>query len=249
MFEELPERLSMELECVHWDRRDWGWGGSFRDRPPTSMQFTFMFGFSPAAHKTQESLFIICKSLVEDFYVSIHYQKSISKEKDTLERHKWVVHWSLFRKQNKYWYAVRRWRALSRTHLQYHSSTRFRWSTLAWGIHRKNNPVQLLLLALFTMYQSCIKLLLTQMKHPNTAASQGLLSGKTPAVRQSHKTSSIRHCDRPQPPFPNNASHFFCINSSFYCKVAMKPDKASTVSCLKSCRQQVEQLLCVCVAK
>lgn len=51
MFEELPERLSMELECVHWDRRDWGWGGSFRDRPPTSMQFTFMFGFSPAAHR------------------------------------------------------------------------------------------------------------------------------------------------------------------------------------------------------
>lgn len=51
MFEELPGRLSIELECVHWDRRDWGWGGSFRDRPPTSMQFTFMFGFSPAAHK------------------------------------------------------------------------------------------------------------------------------------------------------------------------------------------------------
>lgn len=59
-FEELPERLSMELECVHWDRRDWGWGGSLRDRPPTSMQFTFMFGFSPAEHKTQESFVNIC---------------------------------------------------------------------------------------------------------------------------------------------------------------------------------------------
>lgn len=56
MFEELPERLSMELECVHWDRRDWGWGGSFRDRPPTSMQFTFMFGFSPAAHRNNRVL-------------------------------------------------------------------------------------------------------------------------------------------------------------------------------------------------
>lgn len=55
MFEELPERLSMELECVHWDRRDWGWGGSFRDRPPTSMQFTFMFGFSPAAHRNNRT--------------------------------------------------------------------------------------------------------------------------------------------------------------------------------------------------
>lgn len=49
-FEELPDRLSMELECVHWDRRDWGWEGSFRDKPPTSMQFTFMFGFSPAVY-------------------------------------------------------------------------------------------------------------------------------------------------------------------------------------------------------
>lgn len=31
----------MEFGCVHCDRRDWGWGGSFIDRLPTSMQFTF----------------------------------------------------------------------------------------------------------------------------------------------------------------------------------------------------------------
>lgn len=53
MFEELPE--SIEFVCVHWDRRDWGWGDSFRDSPPTSMPFTFMFGFSPAADKTHSS--------------------------------------------------------------------------------------------------------------------------------------------------------------------------------------------------
>ena len=45
---ELAEKLSIESGCVHWDKRDWGWGGSFRERPPTSMQFTFMFGLSPA---------------------------------------------------------------------------------------------------------------------------------------------------------------------------------------------------------
>lgn len=39
--EEIPERLSIEFGCVHCDRRDWGWGGSFIDRLPTSMQFTF----------------------------------------------------------------------------------------------------------------------------------------------------------------------------------------------------------------
>jgi len=47
--EDPPERVSMALGCVHWDRRDWGWGCSFMDSPPpTSMQFTFMLGFSPA---------------------------------------------------------------------------------------------------------------------------------------------------------------------------------------------------------
>lgn len=73
-FEELPERLSMELECVHWDRRDWGWGGSLRDRPPTSMQFTFMFGFSPAEHKTQESFVNICtnKNKFQTHNTTIH---------------------------------------------------------------------------------------------------------------------------------------------------------------------------------
>jgi hypothetical protein len=39
----------MELGCVHWDRRDWGWECSFMDSPPpTSLRFTFMLGFSPA---------------------------------------------------------------------------------------------------------------------------------------------------------------------------------------------------------
>lgn len=56
MFVALPDRLSMELECVHWDRRDWGWVGSFRDRPPTSMQLTFMFGLSPAFEKCNNSV-------------------------------------------------------------------------------------------------------------------------------------------------------------------------------------------------
>lgn len=44
----------MELGCVHCDRRDWGWGGSFIDRLPTSMQFTFMFEFSPAEENDRE---------------------------------------------------------------------------------------------------------------------------------------------------------------------------------------------------
>lgn len=74
MFEELPERLSMELECVHWDRRDWGWGGSFRDIPPTSMQFTFMFGFSPAAHTNKKyfNVFIRCKSVLFFFIICFY---------------------------------------------------------------------------------------------------------------------------------------------------------------------------------
>lgn len=59
-FEELPDRLSMELECVHWDRRDWGWEGSFRNKPPTSMQFTFMFGFSPAVYTDKALTGAIC---------------------------------------------------------------------------------------------------------------------------------------------------------------------------------------------
>ena len=56
MWEEFPERLSMELEWVHWDRRDWGWGGSFMDSPPTSMQFTFMFGLSPAKREKTSNI-------------------------------------------------------------------------------------------------------------------------------------------------------------------------------------------------
>lgn len=43
------DRLSIELGCVHWGRRDWDWEVSFTDKPPVmSMLFTFMFGFSPA---------------------------------------------------------------------------------------------------------------------------------------------------------------------------------------------------------
>lgn len=56
MGDEPSERVSMELGCVHWDRRDWGWGGSFRERPPTSMQSTFMLGFSPAAEGKKKAL-------------------------------------------------------------------------------------------------------------------------------------------------------------------------------------------------
>lgn len=46
------DRLSIELGCVHWGRRDWDWEVSFTDKPPVmSMLFTFMFGFSPAGGK------------------------------------------------------------------------------------------------------------------------------------------------------------------------------------------------------
>lgn len=46
------DRLSIELGCVHWGRRDWDWEVSFTDKPPVmSMLFTFMFGFSPAKGK------------------------------------------------------------------------------------------------------------------------------------------------------------------------------------------------------
>lgn len=46
------DRLSIELGCVHWGRRDWDWEVSFTDKPPVmSMLFTFMFGFSPAEGK------------------------------------------------------------------------------------------------------------------------------------------------------------------------------------------------------
>lgn len=46
------DRLSIELGCVHWGRRDWDWEVSFTDKPPVmSMLFTFMFGFSPARRR------------------------------------------------------------------------------------------------------------------------------------------------------------------------------------------------------
>ncbi|KAL0595108.1 hypothetical protein AAY473_035298 [Plecturocebus cupreus] len=49
-------KLSMELGCVHWGRRDWDWGGSFTDKPLViSMLVTFMFGFSPAKERDTES--------------------------------------------------------------------------------------------------------------------------------------------------------------------------------------------------
>lgn len=49
----LADRESMEFEWVHCESRDWGWGGSLRDRLLTSIQFTFMFGFKPATGERQ----------------------------------------------------------------------------------------------------------------------------------------------------------------------------------------------------
>lgn len=77
--EELPERLSMELGCVHCDRRDWGWGGSFIDRLPTSMQFTFKFGFSPAEkiYTTVKCYYISPWGLVKHDVFSIQRVRSM----------------------------------------------------------------------------------------------------------------------------------------------------------------------------
>lgn len=70
--EGFPERLSMALGCVHCERRDWGWGGSFIVKP-TSMQFTFMFGFSPALRNDNR---IYCSDVRSQGSVLFHHLKS-----------------------------------------------------------------------------------------------------------------------------------------------------------------------------